>query len=73
MRTRTPKKYVKWSFLLLPTCKRQTFVIKFHCPTRQISYTRRSYAGHLKQGNQLASENEVLDAQTTTRIDDFYA
>ena len=34
-RTRTPKKYLKWSFLLLPTCIKRTLVIKFHHPTCQ--------------------------------------
>ena len=28
-RTRTPKKYLKWSFLLLPTCIKRTVVIKY--------------------------------------------
>ena len=32
-RTRTPKKYLKWSCLLLPTCIKRTLVIKFHHPT----------------------------------------
>ena len=32
-RTRTPKKYLKWSFLLLLTCIKWTLVIKFHHPT----------------------------------------
>ena len=32
-RTRTPKKYLKWSFLLLLTCIKRTLVIKFHHPT----------------------------------------
>ena len=27
------KKYLKWLFLLLPTCIKQTLVIKFHHPT----------------------------------------
>ena len=35
-RTQTPKKYLKWSFLLLPTCIKRTLVIKFHHPTCQI-------------------------------------
>ena len=34
-RTRTPKKYLKWSFLLLPTCIKRTLIIKFHHPTCQ--------------------------------------
>ena len=34
-RTQTPKKYMKWSFLLLPTCIKRTLVIKFHHPTCQ--------------------------------------
>ena len=34
-RTQTPKKYLKWSFLLLPTCIKRTLVIKFHQPTCQ--------------------------------------
>ena len=33
--TRTPKKYLKWSFLMLPTCIKRTLVIKFHHPTCQ--------------------------------------
>ena len=33
LRTRTPKKYLKWSFLLFPTCIKRTLVIKFHHPT----------------------------------------
>ena len=32
---RTPKKYLKWLFLLLPNCIKQTIIIKFHHPTRQ--------------------------------------
>ena len=28
----TPKKYLKWSFLLLPTCIKRTLVIKFRHP-----------------------------------------
>ena len=32
-RTQTPKKYLKWSFLLLPTCIKWTLEIKFHHPT----------------------------------------
>ena len=32
-RTRTPKKYLKWSFLLFPTCIKRTLVIKYHHPT----------------------------------------
>ena len=31
--TRTPKKYLKRSFLSLPTCIKWTLVIKFHHPT----------------------------------------
>ena len=34
-RTRTPKTYLKWSFLLLPTCVKRTLVIKFHHTTYQ--------------------------------------
>ena len=34
-RTRTPKKYLKWSFLLLPTRIKQTLIIKFHHSTCQ--------------------------------------
>ena len=34
-RTQTPKKYMKWSFLLLPTCIKRMLVIKFHHPTCQ--------------------------------------
>ena len=40
-RTRTPKKYLKWSFLLLPTCIKRTLVIKFHHPTRQTTEMRK--------------------------------
>ena len=36
----TPKKYLKWSFLLLPTCIKQTLVIKFHHPTWHQKYER---------------------------------
>ena len=40
-RTRTPKKYLKWSFLLLPTCIKRTLVIKFHHPTCQTPEMRK--------------------------------
>ena len=40
-RTRTPKKYLKWSFLLLPTCIKGTLVIKFHHPTCQTPEIRK--------------------------------
>ena len=34
-RIQTSKKYLKWSFLSLPTCIKWTLVIKFHHPTWQ--------------------------------------
>ena len=40
-RTRTPKKYLKWSFLLLPTCIKRTLAIKFHHPTCQTPEMRK--------------------------------
>ena len=40
-RTRTPKKCLKWSFLLLPTCIKRTLVIKFHQPTCQTPEMRK--------------------------------
>ena len=40
-RTRTPKKYLKWSFILLPTCIKGTLVIKFHHPTCQTPEIRK--------------------------------
>ena len=40
-RTRTPKKYLKWTFLLLPTCIKRTLVIKCHHPTWQTPEMRR--------------------------------
>ena len=40
-RTQTPKKYLKWSFLLLPTCIKWTLVIKFHHPTCQTPEMRK--------------------------------
>ena len=40
-RTRTPKKYLKWSFLLFPTCIKRTLVIKFHHPTSQTPEMRK--------------------------------
>ena len=33
------EKYLKWSFLLLPTCIKWTLVIKFHHPTFQTAET----------------------------------
>ena len=38
---RTPQKYLKWSFLLLPTCIKQILAIKFHHPTCQTPEMRK--------------------------------
>ena len=40
-RMQTPEKYLKWSFLLLPTCIKWTLVIKFHHPTCQTPEMRK--------------------------------
>ena len=40
-RTRTPKNYLKWSFLLLPTCIKRTLVFNFHHPTSQTPEMRK--------------------------------
>ena len=40
-RMQTPKKYLKWTFLLLPTCIKRTLVIKCHHPTWQTPEMRR--------------------------------
>ena len=40
-RTQTLKKYLKWSFLLFPTCIKQTLVIKFHHLTCQTPEMRK--------------------------------
>ena len=39
--TRTPKKYLKWQFLLLPTCTKRTLVIKFNHRTCQTPEMRK--------------------------------
>ena len=40
-RMQTPKKYLKWSFLLLPTFIKRTLVIKFHHSTCQTPEMRK--------------------------------
>ena len=40
-RTRTTKKFLKWSFLLLPTCIKRTLVNRFHHPTCQTPQMRK--------------------------------
>ena len=42
-RTWTPTMYLKWSFLLLPTCIKRTLVIKFYHPTCQTPKMRKIF------------------------------